>query len=206
MSSRSPNSWSFGSAIYSLVTGIPVSTSICKYILGDLNLFSSIFCLDVSDLNSTGGPASSVKRNTSFTKKLRTGAIHSQLDALISELSTLRLDKYLSEVVNAMVESKVHSSKDLHACVRIGYLLHERYAEFKDLMTSTLIKILTAPPTSSSGCAAQLKKEKETSRLLRQRTALGLLVEFYLIGIVIDPSKDYIIANMLKTLVYSAFL
>lgn len=71
---------------------------------------------------------SSLKKNTAFVKKLKQFTA-AQLDSLLKDMATLNLSKYISEVAQALVESKLKMT-DVPAVIILSSSLHQTYGEF----------------------------------------------------------------------------
>ncbi|KAI9106044.1 armadillo-type protein [Phlyctochytrium arcticum] len=124
----------------------------------------------------------SIKKNTAFVRKLRVGLTHENFPSLSKELLSLKLEKYLSEVVAAILEAKLKTSADVWAAVEVCSLLHQRFAEFTPQFLPALRKILGPPPSLQKLSPEQREKE-EAVRIPRQRMALRLFAELQLVGI-----------------------
>nr|CAD7416134.1 unnamed protein product [Timema poppensis] len=72
---------------------------------------------------------SSLKKNTSFIRKLKTFSA-SQLNSILEEMLTLNLTKYTSEVASALVESKLKMT-DITSAVKLCTVLHHKYVDFQ---------------------------------------------------------------------------
>ena len=88
-----------------------------------------------SNVNATRPPDSyfskldsSLKRNTTFVKKLRNFSAP-QLDSFLKDMSTLNLTKYVSEVATALVDAKLKMT-DIGPAIKACSFLHQTYAEF----------------------------------------------------------------------------
>ncbi|KAJ3285377.1 hypothetical protein HK104_009522, partial [Borealophlyctis nickersoniae] len=130
----------------------------------------------------------SIKKNTSFIKKIRTALTNENLPNLIKDVTTLKLEKYLSEIVTAISEVKFKSSADVWAAVEVCSLLHQRFADFSKPLVNALTKQL-GPPPSTRDLTPEQKEKEETARLTRQRSALRLLGELYVVGIATDTPE-----------------
>lgn len=71
---------------------------------------------------------SSLKRNTTFVKKLKNFSI-TQLDIVMKDMSNLNLTKYISEVATALVDAKLKMT-DITPAIRVCSFLHQMYVEF----------------------------------------------------------------------------
>ncbi len=84
---------------------------------------------------------SNVKRNSAFVRKIRTFT-ESQLQPLLKEMSTLNIEKYISEIASALIEAKLKLS-DIPAVITFCTKIHELYPDFSkvffELWQKTLI-------------------------------------------------------------------
>ncbi|KAJ3127315.1 hypothetical protein HK098_006494 [Nowakowskiella sp. JEL0407] len=147
----------------------------------------------------------SIKKNTSFIKKLKTSICQDQLQSLIKELLSLKLEKYTSEVAGSIAEAKLKNSADVWAGVEICSLMHQRFAEFTPVLVSTLVKQLAPPGPPANGVTAEQKEKDDVARIAKQKNSLRLLGELYLVGIAVDPpnAKEGLINQILKDLIAS---
>lgn len=63
----------------------------------------------------------SLKKNTAFIKRLRAGITGDVHDQLMRDLKTLSLEKYISEIVGAVIEGlqKSKTSTDIFAAIEV---------------------------------------------------------------------------------------
>ncbi|KAI6646478.1 hypothetical protein LOD99_12599 [Oopsacas minuta] len=115
---------------------------------------------------------STLKKNTSFVKKLRT-ITESVKESLATEFEGLNLSKYLQEAANAIAEAKTKSN-DIGSVVYICSLFHMRYGEYSGLLYSELAK-LYSPAISKDDDKQQL--------LVKYRLGLRIVGEITLAGI-----------------------
>ncbi|KAJ3048469.1 hypothetical protein HK097_010505 [Rhizophlyctis rosea] len=147
----------------------------------------------------------SIKKNTSFIKKIRNGQTNDQLQNLIKDVTSLKLEKYLSEVVTAIAESwtRLKTSADIWAATEVCSLLHQRFAPnvFADPLLGTILKGFAHVPDGKDMTPEGREKE-ETQRLTRQRSTLRLLTELYIVGLARDApdGKEGLIVRILKQL------
>ncbi|XP_012286049.1 regulator of nonsense transcripts 2 [Orussus abietinus] len=71
---------------------------------------------------------SSLKRNTTFVKKLKNFSA-TQLDTLLKDMANLNLTKYVSEVATALVDAKLKMN-DVSPAIKACSFLHQTYADF----------------------------------------------------------------------------
>ncbi|PSN50477.1 hypothetical protein C0J52_10707 [Blattella germanica] len=84
---------------------------------------------------------SSLKKNTSFVKKLK-NFTSSQLEGVLKDIYTLNLNKYLSEVANAIVQAKLKIF-DISPAVELCNALHHLYADFSLLLLQSFQRCLS---------------------------------------------------------------
>lgn len=89
---------------------------------------------------------SSLKKNTAFVKKLKQFTA-AQLDSLLKDMAALNLSKYVSEVAQALVESKLKMT-DVPAVIVLSSKLHQTYGEFSQHYFENWQKALTAKNAS----------------------------------------------------------
>ncbi|KAI8820667.1 armadillo-type protein [Fimicolochytrium jonesii] len=136
------------------------------------------------DLSTKPNLDGSIKKNTSFVRKLKT-LTHDQVASLSKELVSLKLEKYVSEIVAAISEAKFKTSSDIWAAVEICSLLHQRFANFGGELVQALCKQL-GPPPLTHGMSPEQKEKEEVARIGRQKSSLRLLADLYTVGIIRD--------------------
>ncbi|KAK3154687.1 hypothetical protein QOZ80_2BG0193890 [Eleusine coracana subsp. coracana] len=132
---------------------------------------------------------SSIKRNTTVIKKLKT-INDEQKDGLMDELKSVNLSKFVSEAVSYICEAKLRSA-DIQAAVQVCSLLHQRYKDFSPCLIQGLLKVFFR------GKAGDDLDADKNSRAMKKRSTLKLLIELYFVGIVEDAS---IFVNIIKDL------
>ncbi|KAG2660031.1 regulator of nonsense transcripts UPF2-like [Panicum virgatum] len=132
---------------------------------------------------------SSIKRNTTVIKKLKT-INDEQKDGLMDELKSVNLSKFVSEAVSYICEAKLRSA-DIQAAVQVCSMLHQRYKDFSPCLIQGLLKVFF-PGKSGDDLDAD-----KNSRAMKKRSTLKLLIELYFVGIVEDAS---IFVNIIKDL------
>ncbi|KAI9883753.1 MAG: hypothetical protein M1823_004488 [Watsoniomyces obsoletus] len=131
---------------------------------------------------------SSLKKNTAFIKRLRTGITSSTSPSFSQEIRTLSLHKYLSEITAACYEGvcRLRSPSDLSAGVEVISLLHQRFGpdDFSSYLGWYIGRGL-APPDQSHlrNLSAEVKEKEERERLSRQRSLLKVVTELWLVGV-----------------------
>ncbi|KAI9003373.1 armadillo-type protein [Hyaloraphidium curvatum] len=149
------------------------------------------FSSGTADLSSLKNLDASLKRNTSFIKKLKASITPESLPSLLAEVAALKLEKYLSEVIGSIVECRLRNGAEVFAAVEVCSALHQRYSDFAAPLVASLLKLLGPPPVHQISSVPLEQREKEdAARISRQRTALRLLVELYLVKLAGDPKGD----------------
>ncbi|KAL4865624.1 hypothetical protein BDV12DRAFT_174244 [Aspergillus spectabilis] len=131
---------------------------------------------------------SSLKKNTAFIKRLRTGINAAAQQALLTEIRTLSLHKYLSEIISACYEGlcKLKSPGEVVAGIEITSALHQRFgpAEFTRQIGWLLGRGLSSPDKSQLKALSQeLREREEKERLSRHRVLLKVVTELWLVGV-----------------------
>ncbi|KAK9450604.1 armadillo-type protein [Limtongia smithiae] len=129
----------------------------------------------------------SLKKNTAFIKRLRTSISAESQDALLKEIASLSLEKYLSEVISAAAEglARCRLTADIWAAVEVVSALHQRFAlSFTPLLVLYLLRGFANPTKTQLAMLTPEQRDKEDSaRILRQRGLIRLVTEFWLCGI-----------------------
>lgn len=130
---------------------------------------------------------SSLKKNTAFIKKARLALNAENLPSMKSDIETLSLEKYLSEVVSAMAEGlgRVKLGTDVAAAIEVVSLLHQRFAaSFTTVFAFQLVRALAPPPASYLASLSPEQKDKdEASRISRQRNLYKIVTDLWLVGV-----------------------
>ena len=131
---------------------------------------------------------SSLKKNTAFIKRLRTGISASAQSGLLSEIKTLSLQKYLSEIISATAEglSKLKTAGDVAAGIEVVSALHQRFgpADFTKQLGWLLGRGLTSPDKAQvKQWTQEVKEREEKDRIARHRVLLRIVTDFWLCGI-----------------------
>ncbi|RDW83741.1 regulator of nonsense transcripts 2 [Aspergillus mulundensis] len=131
---------------------------------------------------------SSLKKNTAFIKRLRTGINAAAQQTLLTDIRTLSLHKYLSEIISACYEGlcKLKSPGEITAGVEITSALHQRFgpAEFTRQIGWLLGRGLSSPDKSQLKALSQeLREREEKERLSRHRVLLKVVTELWLVGV-----------------------
>ncbi|KAG8626359.1 hypothetical protein KVT40_005304 [Elsinoe batatas] len=131
---------------------------------------------------------SSMKKNTTFIKRLRTGIIASSLPVFLTEIKTLSLHKYLSEIISACFEGicKLKSPADIAVGVEVVSALHQRFGveEFTAYLGWYVGRGLSMPDKGLlKGMSPEVREREERERVARQRVLLRVATELWLVGV-----------------------
>ena len=157
----------------------------------------------VSITLALGNLDASLKKNTSFIKKLKMSTTSTSVSSILQDIKSLKIDKYLSEIVSAILESKLKTSTDIASAVEIISLLHQRYAEVAVMFKESLLKPM-GPPPSTVGMSTEQRDREESIRIAKQKSYLRLLTDLYLSGVINDEGSKPdmgIIGSALKDMV-----
>ncbi|KAJ6164398.1 Nonsense-mediated mRNA decay factor (Upf2) [Penicillium chermesinum] len=131
---------------------------------------------------------SALKKNTAFIKRLRTGITTSALSTFLSDIRTLSLHKYLSEIISACYEGlcKLKSPGEIAVGVEIVCALHQRFgpAEFTRQIGWLLGRGLSSPDKAwLKQLTPEVRERDEKERLSRHRVLLRVVTELWLVGV-----------------------
>ncbi|PSK36153.1 hypothetical protein B9Z65_5968 [Elsinoe australis] len=131
---------------------------------------------------------SSMKKNTTFIKRLRTGITSTALPTFMQEMRSLSLHKYLSEIISACFEGlcKLKSPADFAVGVEIVSALHQRFGieEFTSYLGWYVGRGLSMPDKSVlKGMSSEVREREERERVARQRVLLRIATELWLVGV-----------------------
>jgi regulator of nonsense transcripts 2 len=123
---------------------------------------------------------------------------------LLKDIKSLKLEKYIAEVVSAIAEAKLKNQADIAAAVEICSLLHQRFTDFSKLLQDALLKQLNPGSYSSNNISGEQKEKEDSARLARQKSVLPLFIELYLVNVFRDISlnkeKEMLVVTVLKKL------
>jgi regulator of nonsense transcripts 2 len=131
---------------------------------------------------------SSLKKNTAFIKRLRTGITPTAQTQFLQEIRTLSLHKYLSEIITACYEGlcKLKTPGDIATGVEVVSALHQRFGpgEFTGYLGWYIGRGLSTPDKSQLKTLAQdVREREEKERVSRQRILLRVATELWLVGV-----------------------
>ena len=130
---------------------------------------------------------SSLKKNTAFIKRLRTSITSTTLTGFLTDVRTLSLQKYISEIISATAEglSKLKTPSEMAAGAETVSALHQRFgpAEFTRQLGWLLGRGLSAPDKAQVKTWTQdVREREEKERLQRHRVLLKVVTELWLVG------------------------
>ena len=131
---------------------------------------------------------SSLKKNTAFIKRLRTGINAAGQSTLLNEIRTLSLEKYLSEIIAAVAEglARLKTATEIAAGVEVCSALHQRFgpSNFTKQLAWILGKGLSLPDKAVvKSWTTEVREREERDRLARHRVLLRIVTEFWLCGL-----------------------
>lgn len=131
---------------------------------------------------------SSMKKNTAFIKRVRTGIIAASQSQFLQEIRTLSLHKYLSEIISACYEGlcKLKSPAEIATGVEVVSALHQRFGpgDFTGYIAWHIGRGLSTPDKSHLKTLPQdVREREEKERLTRQRVLLRVATELWLVGV-----------------------
>ncbi|KAH9851383.1 ARM repeat-containing protein [Lenzites betulinus] len=136
---------------------------------------------------------SSLKRHTALIKRMRQSLGAENYDQILKDIDTLSLEKYVEEIVGAVVEgiSRCKTEKDVWSAVEIISAMHRRFpGTFTPALVSSLAASLAAPSRAALAALSPEQREKEDSaRVSRQRPVLRVCAELALVAIIRDTPE-----------------
>lgn len=110
-------------------------------------------------------------------------------EPIVLEIGKLNLTRYISEIAQNLIETKVAKASDVPKFVAVCSAMHQRYAEFSDLLLAGLLSDFGLEKKSKKS-AAKLSDltTMEKAAVLKRKATLRLLVELYLAGLYDDAS------------------
>ena len=166
--------------------------------LRDLNARSWAGDREVFEVS--GNLDSSMKKNTTFIRRLRTPVTASSSGTILQEIRTLSLHKYLSEIISACYEglTKLKTVSEIAAGIEIFSALHQRFGpeEFTSYIGWLIGRGLTPPDKAQLKSLPQDAREKEEKdRLARHKVLLRVSTELWIVGALrslddVSPPQD----------------
>ena len=86
---------------------------------------------------------SDLKKSTGLIKKIKGGITSDMEKALMSDVETLNLTLYVSELVDAIAETRKTKDKDAAVAVAVCCGLHQRHTSFGEGVVAALVKVAT---------------------------------------------------------------
>lgn len=147
---------------------------------------------------------SSLKKNTAFIKKIKLSINNDQYKTILKDISTLSLEKYLSEIITSVFEGllKVNKNEDILAAMEIVSALHQRFTtRFSPYLLSNLLNAISNPVRSQGALNDKDKLKDDQLRVSRQKILIKLITEFYIIEVfqtLQDSEKELLNDSYLK--------
>ncbi|XP_059473711.1 regulator of nonsense transcripts 2 [Neocloeon triangulifer] len=129
---------------------------------------------------------SNLKKNTAFVRKIK-NLTATQEEALLKDMKTLNLTKYISEIAAGLVEAKLKMT-DVQAAVNICAYLHQNYAEFTGHLLENWHKALT------------FKKDEKIQNISKLRVDLRFYAELINAGIFTNKEGLPLLGTILTNL------
>ncbi|KAI1319719.1 hypothetical protein EDD11_003413 [Mortierella claussenii] len=135
---------------------------------------------------------SNIKKNTGFIKKCKTGLTADVSTQLLNDIRKLSLEKYISEIVAAILEGLLRCklSADVAAAIEVISALHQRFPDtFTLLFTYHLAKALAPSPKlthqqlAQAGSTPEQREKEEASRVSKQRVLCRVATDLWLVGV-----------------------
>ena len=127
---------------------------------------------------------SDLKRSAGFVKKVR-ALSEASAPALCKDIKELKLTRYISEVVNAVVEVKLKTT-DVAAAVDVCSMLHHRYPDFSEALIQGLLKEMEPQQEPPVPPAGSKPSDPDPEIVRKQRVVLRFLTELYIVGLITD--------------------
>ena len=143
----------------------------------------------------------SIKKNTAFVKKLKAQITTDNLPSLLKELNSLKLEKYLSELIVSISECRLKSTGDAIAAAEICLNLDKRFPGFSEELLEALLKLVIPPPTYSNTLSGEQIEKEEATRLSRVRSIIRLIIELNFIGLCPQKLQGTCLSHILNILV-----
>ncbi|OOF94836.1 hypothetical protein ASPCADRAFT_6512, partial [Aspergillus carbonarius ITEM 5010] len=172
------------------ILGKPVKPPVARhYSWSDLRLLNERAWASESDVFPVSKSLdSALKKNTAFIKRLRTGINAAAQQTFLTDIRTLSLHKYLSEIISACYEGlcKLKSPGEIATGVEITSALHQRFGpgEFTRQIGWLLGRGLSTPDKGQLKALSQeVREREEKERLSRHRVLLRVVTELWLVGV-----------------------
>ncbi|KAI9477349.1 armadillo-type protein [Coemansia mojavensis] len=127
-----------------------------------------------------------IKKNTGFIKKCKTN-LGQESAQLVREVRMLKLEKYVSEIVPAVLEGmlKFKAGSEYVAGINVISALHTRFPkQFTAELVGQMLRLLVPPSLNAlSAMSAEQREREEQARLGRQKVVLRMLGEMFVSGL-----------------------
>ncbi|KAJ2698605.1 mRNA decay protein, partial [Coemansia spiralis] len=133
------------------------------------------------------GLDANLKKNTGFIKKCKANLGPDSAAQLVREATQLKLEKYVSEIVPAVLEGlqRCRAASEFTAAIDVISALHARFpVQFTVPLVCQALKQLAPPSVPALIAMSPEQRERdEQARLSRQRPTLRVLAEMYVAGL-----------------------
>ncbi|ANB15125.1 Nmd2p [Sugiyamaella lignohabitans] len=130
---------------------------------------------------------STLRKNTAFIKKCRVNLAEDSQAALLNDVRTVSLEKYLSEIIGAICEgfTKAKSSADIFAGVEVASALHQRFStQISPQLLAFFFQGISNPSKSHlDSLAPDARLREDQSRIDRHKIVLRVLIELWLVNV-----------------------
>ncbi|KAJ2649188.1 mRNA decay protein [Coemansia sp. RSA 1250] len=127
-----------------------------------------------------------IKKNTGFIKKCKTN-LGQESAQLVREVRMLKLEKYVSEIVPAVLEGmlKFKAGSEYVAGINVISALHTRFPkQFTAELVGQMLRLLVPPSLNAlNAMSAEQREREEQARLGRQKAVLRMLGEMFVSGL-----------------------
>lgn len=132
---------------------------------------------------------SSLKKNFTLVRKFKILG-HEQEKSILKDISTLALDKYLPELIPALVEGCLRCKKneDVRSAVEIISLLHQRFT-YK--FTPQLLNLFGTGIEESTQLRSKIYEDEDPSTLSKRRACLRFFTELLFVGVFQDNVRNF---------------
>ncbi|OMJ10802.1 Regulator of nonsense transcripts 2 [Smittium culicis] len=151
----------------------------------------------IDEKSTTKSLDANLKKNTGFIKKCKTNISAEGISALLKDVETLQLKKYLSEIVSAIIEgiSKCSLTADVNAAIDLISALHKRFSHnfTVDLISGITKVIIGAYSSASQSINSEQKEKEDLARLSKLKVYFRIITEMYISGLLwgVDSTDNF---------------
>ncbi|KAH3688822.1 hypothetical protein WICPIJ_000182 [Wickerhamomyces pijperi] len=141
--------------------------------------------------SSSGVLDTSLKKNTSFVKKIPTSITKDRYQSILNEIATLSLNKYETEIIISVQEAILKNGvkvADIPAFVEVISALHQKFyvpntSCFTTVLMSWFLGYFANPLPLLNSLDPKEERQKEKERVTRFRGLFRLFMELYIVKI-----------------------